>query len=192
MTSEPGKVAADYNLRRRLTTWALTLVVLSCAIALVLFLVSGGGVGRWLFRSAGLARTEFSSDEARRLERILGVALPANARIDMATISGHRDHEFTVRMRIPGGDVNALRSKLQMAAAPVNMAFLGTLQSAAPPWRTTPLDVEAAFQVGQASQWILCKEVNGTVTAYFEAYDWLGADLTEAVEILSAPQRPDK
>lgn len=190
MTRPNPQIAAECKSRRQFTVRALMLAVLFCAVVLVLFLVSRDRLGRWLLRPAHVARSEFSTHEMRQFEKILGVKLPSNSRIDLATISGHRDHEFTVRIRIPGEEFDAFRKNLQMVAAPVSMRFLGEIQSAAPQWRTAALDVDAALQIGNSSQMILCKDVNGTATAYFEAYDWLGADLTGAFEILSAQQSP--
>ena len=178
-------MAGQFKRRWQITSRTLMLFVLSCAAVLAVYLISRDRVGRWLFRVVYVAKTEFAPQDVRRFEDLVGVRLPPNATIDLATVGGHRDHVLTVRIQMPVEEATEFRQRLQMLARPTNISFLGTLQNAAPQLKNVALQVDSAFQVGDAEQVIVCKPENGRVIVYFEAYDCIGPEFHEIWDMFS-------
>jgi hypothetical protein len=185
MTPTNNSIAEESRKSRQFNLRTLFLFILFCAAILGIYRVPREAVGRWLFGYTNLSKTKFTQQDLTRLEDVIGVKLPPSAIVDLATISGHRDHELTVRVQVPLEESKEFRQTLQRLATPTSMDFLGELQSAAPEWRGAVLRVDSAFQVGDAKQYIFCKPENGRVTVYFEAYDWLDFNFGEAWLVFS-------
>ena len=178
-------MAGQFKRRWQITSRTLILFVLFCAAGSAVYLISRDRVGRWLFRVVYLVKTEFTPQDVRRFEDLFGARLPPNATIDLATIGGHRDYVLTVRIQMPLEEATEFRQTLHKFATPTDISFIETLDSGAPQWKNVALQVDSAFQVGDAEQFIVCKPENGRVIVYFEAYDCIGPEFHEIWDMFS-------
>src|SRR4051794_4754005 len=105
--------------------YARAMFVSGSILCLVCILLIGSrDVARYvLFGHPTFLATDFTSGHVYQLEHLFGIALPPGAIVDLATVSGHRDHELTVRIHIPAARASEFRQALQKIVVKPDMAF---------------------------------------------------------------------
>jgi hypothetical protein len=150
-------------LRLRRRKWIL--------IAWIAFLITASFLFASLtaFRRTVIHKTQFTADDEERLKSIIGIRLPAAAKIDWAMLyHSAQDTDYYFRILLPSGDAKKLRQSVELAGVINNgyPHFLAREEAG----RDTEPSVDAAFATNDSDvDWIIfCRPEHGWVPVYFE------------------------